>query len=210
MKFSKCITMAGALTLLVTGQACAQFVPYPIETHASTAEEGIANGMANIISAAGAANLMNAQAATEAERARSEYIRNRLQATQTFFDMRRINTAYRQETQGKPLTMEQYVRLARMEAPNRLSPSELDPLNGKIYWPPQLLGDKYAEQRQKLDQLFHRRALGDLQTIGNIRQASESFLNDLRADINDFAPQDYVRARRFLESLGFEANFAQR
>lgn len=211
MKFSAAIAVAvGVVAICATQSADAQYYGYPVESHASTAEEGIANGMANIISSAGAANLMNAQAATEAEKARNEYIRNRMLATQTYFDMRRVNEEYRKETQGRPLSMEQYVRLAKLEAPERMSPSELDTFNGKIYWPPQLMVDAYASQRKELERLFGRRALGDLSTYGPIKTASGEFLKVLKQDINNFAPQDYVRAKNFVESLGYEAGFAVR
>jgi hypothetical protein len=213
MKFSVAFAFAMGALLTISGPSHAQYYGYGypvIETHASTAEEGIANGMANIIASAGAANLMNAQAATEAEKARNEYIRNRLLATQTYFDMRRVNEQYRKDTQGRPLSMEQYVRLARMEAPDRMSPSELDTLNGKIYWPPQLMVKEYASYREQLESLFQRRARGDLSTYAPIKSVSGEFLEALKRDIDKFAPQDYVRAKNFVESLGYEAGFAVR
>jgi len=210
MKFTVALAMTMGALVCVNGQVHAQYYGYPVESHASTAEEGIANGMANIISSAGAANLMNAQAATEAEKARSEYIRNRMLATQTYFDMRRTNEAYRKETQGKPLSMEQYVRLARIEAPDRMSPSELDTLNGKIYWPPQLMVSAYAPMRKELETLYNRRALGDLSTYGPIKTTTAEFLTVLKGDIDKFSPQDYVRSKNFVEGLGYEAGFAVR
>lgn len=211
MKSSAAIAMAvGVLGVFAANQLHAQYYGYPVESHASTVEEGIANGMANIISSTGAANLMNAQAATEAEKARSEYIRNRMLATEAYFNMRRANEAFRKETQGKPLSMEQYVRLSKLEAPERMSPSELDTFNGKIYWPPQLMADAYAAQRKELERLYNRRALGDLSTYGPIKMATGDLLSVLKRDIDKFAPQDYVRAKNFVESLGYEAGFAVR
>ena len=211
MKFWVAIAVAlGVVGGFSASPVCAQYYGYPVESHASTAEEGIANGMANIISSAGAAHLMNAQAASEAEKARAEYIRNRMLATQTYFDMRRANEAYRKETQGKPLSMEQYVRLAQLEAPERLSPSELDTLNGKIYWPPQLMVNAYAPMRKEIEALYQRRAHGDLSTYGPIKTTTGEFLTALKRDIDKFSPQDYVRSKNFVESLSYEAGFASR
>jgi hypothetical protein len=210
MKFSVAFAMTMSVLVCTSGQVHAQYYGFPVESHASTAEEGIANGMANIISSAGAANLMNAQAATQAEQARSEYIRNRMLATQTYFDMRRTNEEYRKETQGKPLSMEQYVRLARVEAPDRMSPSELDTLNGKIYWPPQLMVNAYAPLRKEIETLYNRRALGDRSTYGPIKTATGDFLAVLKRDIDKFSPQDYVRSKNFVEALAYEAGFASR
>jgi hypothetical protein len=211
MKFFAAIAMAmGMVGVFAAGPAFAQYYGYPVESHASTAEEGMANGMANIIMSTGAANLMNAQAATQAEQARSAYLQNRMLATQTYFDMRLANENYRKEMQDKPLSMEQYVRLSKMEAPDRLSASQLDSFNGKIYWPPQLMIPEYADQRATLEKLYNRRALGDRSTYGPIKAATNAFLDILKKDIAKFAPQDFVRSKNFVQSLGYEANFAMR
>lgn len=178
--------------------------------HASTAEEGIANGFANIVRSAGQANLSNAQAASEAERARQAYIQNRALATQTYFDMRRMNAQYRNETRRKPLSQEQYIRLAKEAAPDRLSPSDLDPFSGKIQWPQQLQSDTYAKHREQLESLYQQRARGNLQTYQDIKLACANFNAALKANLNSMSPMDFVRAKNFIDSLGYEANFAMR
>ena len=65
--------------------------------HASTAAEGAARGMADVVRSAGAANLMNSEAAINIEDARSKYIDNRMQATNTYFQMKTVNKCF-----GKP------------------------------------------------------------------------------------------------------------
>src|SRR4029453_17208717 len=97
--------------------------------HASTEAEGIQRGFADVVRSAGAANLMNSEAAKNYEDARKKYIENRLQATETFFDMRRVNQQSRSPERPRPLSTEQYVRLARQQAPTRLSVSQFDPLS---------------------------------------------------------------------------------
>jgi hypothetical protein len=79
------------LLLLLTGRiVSAQWGGYSY--HASTAEEGIQRGFADVVRSQGMANLYNAQAATEVEKARSAYLDNQYKATQTYFEMRRYNT----------------------------------------------------------------------------------------------------------------------
>src|SRR6516164_7989583 len=63
--------------------------------HASTAAEGYANGVGNIMQSAGMYNLQTSQAAINVEQARSMNIDNNLKGTQTYFEMRKINTAAR-------------------------------------------------------------------------------------------------------------------
>ena len=103
--------------------------------HASTEAEGVQRGFADVVRSAGAANLMNSAAAKNYEDARKKYIENRLQATETYFEMRRVNEESRDAKRPRPLSTEQYVRLARQQAPERLSVSQLDPLSGTIDWP---------------------------------------------------------------------------
>lgn len=178
--------------------------------HASTVEEGVQRGFADVVRSQGAANLMNSMAAGNIEDARSKYIENRLQATQTFFDMRRINAESRRSERSMPLSNEAYVRLARQQAPNRLSVSQLDPLTGTITWPAPLRREAYAENRQQLETLFKERASGVDDNYDAIRTATATFLDKLKADVNTFQPNEYIQGRRFLESLSFELMVAQR
>jgi hypothetical protein len=178
--------------------------------HASTVEEGVQRGFADVVRSQGAANLMNSMAAGNIEDARQKYIENRLQATQTFFDMRRINAESRRSERSMPLSNEAYVRLARQQAPDRLSVSQLDPLTGTITWPAPLRNAAYAENRDQLERLFKERASGVDDNYDEIRAATATFLNKIKTDVSTFQPNDYIRARRFLESLSFELMVAQR
>ncbi len=65
--------------------------PYPVYYHSSTAAEGAARGMADVIRSAGDYNLRTSEAARNVEEARSRNLDNRLKSTQTFFEMRRVN-----------------------------------------------------------------------------------------------------------------------
>lgn len=178
--------------------------------HASTAEEGLARGMANLVWAAGEANLRNSQAAINYEQARSANFDNRLKATETYFEMRKMNKAYRDAEKSPPASTQDLYRWAKEGAPKRLTPTELDPLTGEINWSVALLGNKYTGHRQKLDDLFASRAThhGRLtqEQHASVRDTTMSFLNDLKNDIRAFAPNDYLAARKMLESLAYEAS----
>lgn len=176
--------------------------------HSSTAEEGIQRGYADIVRSQGMANLLNSQAAKEWEGARKEYIDNRLRATQTYFDMRRVNADYRESQRSSPLSMESYVRLARQQAPDPLSTSQLDSLSGAIGWPSALRKENYGPLRQQLDKLFQQRAGGHLDYQG-IHAACDEMLAQLKSEIMALPTNEYVTAKKFIESLDYTARIAR-
>jgi hypothetical protein len=194
--------------LLVALFAAAAYAQYNegwyMPTYSSTAEEGIQRGYADIVRSQGMANLMNSKAAKEYELARREYIQNRLQATQTYFEMRRTNEEARKAKRSSPLSFEQYVRLAKEEAPDALPTSQLDPLTGYIRWPAPLTKPEYAAMRKTIDKLFQDRA-GGYVAYGSIQAACQDFAKQLQADLQKFPPNEYIAAKKFIESLAHAA-----
>lgn len=172
--------------------------------HSSTVEEGIQRGHADVIRSRGAANLMNSEAAGNYQDAYKKYLDNRMDATNTYFEMRAANRAYREAERGPRATREQLERLAKLRAPEPLSPSELDPLTGQIEWPLLLQQDDFAENRTKLDQLYAERAeKGHLtfDQMNQVKQVSTAMQYDLKANIDRYPPQQYVQSKKFLEGL---------
>jgi len=172
--------------------------------HSSTLEEGVQHGFADVVRSQGMANLYNAQAATQAQQARSAYLDNQYKATQTYFEMRRYNTEARRGERAGPLSTEQYVRLARVEAPQALTNTQLDPLTGAIGWPVPLAGPEYVMFRTQIEQLFADRYSG-YSSFAQIQQAVQAFADQVKADIMKFQANDYVAAKKFLDSLVFAA-----
>ncbi len=200
--------IAFLLVVLSVTAAQAQLGGWGGGWHASTAEEGIQRGFADVVRSQGMANLNNAQATTELERARSAYLDNQYKATQTFFEMRRYNTESRRSERASPLSTEQYVRLARVQAPQSLTNTQLDPLTGAINWPKPLAGPEYADHRARIEKLFVDRSSG-YSTYADIQKACNDFLEQLRTDIMKFQANDFVAARKFIDSLLFAARGVQ-
>ena len=125
--------------------------------HASTYEEGFQRGMADVIRSRGLANLLNSEAAINTEEARSAYIDNRAKWTQTYFEMRQMNRQYRQAERGPRPSAEDIYRYSKERLPDRLSPTELDPVSGAIEWPAILRGEEFAADREKMEELFAAR-----------------------------------------------------
>ena len=199
-----------ALVLLPAAVASAQWGGggYGYSYHSSTLEEGIQRGFADVVRSQGMANLYNAQAATEAEKARSAYLDNQYKATQTYFEMRRYNTEARRAERSSPLSSEQYVRLARVEAPDRLTPTQLDPLTGTVGWPEPLRRPEYDAYRKRLEKLLQDRTIGYV-AYGEIQQAVQQFSDQLRSDLMKFPANDYIQAKKFLDSLAYAARGVQ-
>jgi hypothetical protein len=209
------MVLAGSLLLAqdyTPGGSSAAFVPgfgsgsgYGWGGHSSTEAEGVQRGFADVVRSAGAANLMNSEAARNWESARKQYIENRLQATETFFEMRQTNAEARAAKRPRPLSTEQYVRLARMQAPSRLSVSQFDPTSGTIGWPGLLRGDQFKAERETIEKLFKERATGVDTNASEISAAIQALSDKLRPLAQSTSANEFIQARRFVESLAHEA-----
>jgi hypothetical protein len=206
------VLVVAASTSAQTGPAPYYYGGYgwPYQRHSSTLEEGVQRGYADIVRSRGMANLLNSQAAKTYEEARRDYIENRLRATQTYFEMRRYNEDYRNAKRPRPLTMEEYVRLARIQAPDRLSVSQLDPFTGKVNWPAPLRRPEYDDFRSRIDTLFQARASGTVLAYGEIDKLCKELLDLLMADMGTFSQTEYIQAKNFVQSLSYESQIVQR
>jgi hypothetical protein len=118
--------------------------------------------------------------------------------------MQAINKASREQKAGPKPTMEQISRIAKQGVPDGLQATQLDPVTGQIAWPRTLSDDFFAESRVAVDQLFAKRAAqGDLGIADQsaLRQAVENMSGQLKTLVRDLKPQDYVDARKFLQSV---------
>ncbi len=176
--------------------------------HASTAAEGFQRGMADVVRSAGAANLMNSEAANNYEDARSKDLDNRLKGTNTYFEMRAANKAYREAEAGPRPTAEDIARYAHASAPKRLDRYELDPVSGQILWPGILRDPLFQEPRTALDTIFAARAANGyvgLSDAGQISTICDSMTQILKAQIKTIPPQIYMSARTFITRVAYEA-----
>jgi len=186
----------------------AQYFGDSSQTFSSTADEGVQRGYADVVRSYGMASLLNAQAVNQLEQARKQYIENQMRAVQTYIDAHRLNTEYRNAARPRPLSLEQYVRIAREQAPEPLTATQLDQLTGMISWPAPLRKPEYEAFRRRIDRLFQDRATG-YAVYGELPAACEEFAARLNADIMQFPPNDYVAAKKFLESLAWTARGIQ-
>jgi hypothetical protein len=177
--------------------------------HASTYEEGVLRGYATLYQGIGQANYYNSLARINNEEAYSRYVQNRQKATEAYFYMRQANRSARAAERSPRLTQEQYVALAKKEAPGRLSEQQYDRTFGRLQWPAALASDQFVAERDELDRVFGSRSPGDAgastEFYGAVRQLTATLQTKLRSQVNELDSAQYMAAKKFLLSLSQEA-----
>ncbi len=176
----------------------------------STAAGSYLTGLGNAIRSQGQYNLDTSAAAINLTEAQRREIENSKLWTETYFEKRRINQAYR-ESQKRPAgNAETWMRLAQVGVPSRLSPSVLDPVTGRITWPAGLSDPAFNSDRAALDRLFADRALAHgaigPQAHSEISQSVNRMLATLKSSIKQYDTNQYIELRSFLNSLAYEAS----
>lgn len=176
--------------------------------HSSTYEEGVQRGFADIVRSAGAYNLMTSEAMKNVEDARRKYIDNRVYGTDKYFEMREMNRQARAAERGPKPTMEDAIRYANARKPDRLSPSELDPLSGDITWPAALMDEQYRDSRERLDAIYAERSEAgflNASQVANVDLPTKNMLAQLKDNLRSYPPMLYTQAKKFLQSLAYES-----
>jgi hypothetical protein len=127
-----------------------------IYNSASTAAEGYANGVSNIIQAQGQRNVSNSQARINNQDAYSMALDNSTKSVNTFWEQKSIYNEHLQ-AQLAETTAKRDAYLAN-HGLQSLTPQEFDRTTGTIFWPKVLDQDQYAQYRTTLDKLFKQRA----------------------------------------------------
>jgi hypothetical protein len=181
---------------------------WPGYSGGGTAAGNALSGMASVISAQGDYNLSTSAAAVNMTQAEKNDIQNRQLWTNTYFEMRATNRAARAAERGPKPTMEQIARMAKDGVPKSLDPTFVDPVTGQINWPGPLQGDGFEAQRGEVQQLFNMRArYGGLgyQDQAKLRTTVDSMAQELRGQIRQIPPTDYVACRDLLRRLNYAA-----
>jgi hypothetical protein len=178
-------------------------------SYASTAADGYARGIGEVIRAQGEYNLSTSAAAVNLSEARRREIENDKLWVQTYFETREINRQAREaelkRERGNP---EDWIRFAQAGRPKLLSNSDLDAVTGKIRWPLLLTAQEYSAQRADLERVFTDRAyhgMVSLNGLTRVNDLTDAMLASLKTQIRELPPDQYIEARRFLESLAYEA-----
>ena len=169
-----------------------------------TAEGAALQGTAQVLSAAGQYNQATSAAAINLTEAQSNAMRNQVQGVQTFYQMRELGGAEREKERGMHPTPEELARRAHAAAPRDLSPSQMDPVSGVLFWPAALQDASFEANRLALDDYTVRWAkygVLDYADKVQVRRNIDAMFVTLKSQITSMPPQDYVESRVFLESL---------
>ncbi len=179
-------------------------------SESSTLGEGYARGISEVIRAQGSYNLASSEAAVNLTEAERRQLKNDVDFVNTYFQIRRLNRELRAQERGPRPTMEDLIRFAQLGKPQRLSPGDIDAANGQIFWPIILRAEVFAPYRIKLETYFGQRAqLAGMtpESYLGLDQTARGMVDELRRYVADFPPADYLHAKHFIESLGYEAHF---
>ena len=78
---------------------------------------------------------------------------------------------------------------------------------GRIHWPRLLRSDQFAQMRERLDDLFAKRArYGDIsmEDLMKIRDETNKMISQINQEINNIPPMEYTTAKQFLVSLAYQ------
>ncbi|MGB4726730.1 MAG: hypothetical protein WBH86_04965 [Thermogutta sp.] len=133
------------------------------------------------------------------------------QARDTYLALRNTPTASPGESKhaannNKPAGQLASAQVARVQ---RLTPAELDPVTRMIHWPAALQGDRYAKQREALEELFTNRQPNEHGAaspfFAKVRENVDVMKNLLREEVTKLSPAEYIAASKFLDGLRNEA-----
>ena len=154
--------------------------------------------------------MMNAEATSTLQDARSKNIQNNVDATKAYFEIKRHRKDYHDAMQKPRPSSEQLFRLAKAGTPGELSAADLDPVSGTIQWPGVLKEDVFQSNREALDALVadHVNSGGSfsLDKYQRIKDNVKQMQDLLKAEINNMPPQVFTQANAFLKKLDFTAS----
>jgi len=174
-----------------------------------TAESSAAHGYADYIRAEGLYNMATAQSLIYAEQARSVYLQNRSVAFQGYWAGKEQRSAIDAQKRESSRHSAEALNIAgKYNAPQPLGTELLNPQTGKVVWPKALLDSKYAAQRAEIEKLFELRVRTPSwpSSQSKIQAATGELATLLKNNITSTPATDYMKARKFLDSLAVSAS----
>jgi len=144
---------------------------------------------------------------------RSRYLDDRRRRAEHYFEVRRTIDSYRAERRPPSLTPEQLANLNESRLPRRLTAEQWQPSLGIIHWPAALRGDEHAADRARLEQLFAERTPEDGGAGGagysEVRRLTRRMREQLAPRAKELSIEEFTVARKFIDSLAYEARFTE-
>jgi hypothetical protein len=177
---------------------------------ASTPESAAGHAIADMIRSEGVYNQMSTAAMINFEQARGKYIENQRQWTDVYLLKRRaLDAEHARSVESARARNAKYLddqAAHPSHLPPRLFSGQLDSSTGKIAWPSALRRDVFAAPRQEMEALLASRArTGSTSELSEAIYRQTRYLHEeLRQYIREIVFQEYMDARKFLDSLALE------
>ena len=92
--------------------------------------------------------------------------------------------------------------------PKPLNTTQVNPVSGGVNWPSALQQPGFDDQRNVIDQLLAKQArygVLDYTDQTTVRKTIDAMFDQLKAQIDQIPPMDYVACRSFLRSVNYAA-----
>lgn len=147
------------------------------------------------------------------EETRTLALDNDLKSAEVFYEKRAAREEY-QANHARPRPRpEDLDRYSKASVPDRLSQVSFVSTRKAIRWPAVFEREEFAPLRAKLDACFARRSFGDYGVGSSFYREVHEMTDKMRAEllclIQEIPPMEYVAAKKFIESVGYEAQCPQ-
>jgi hypothetical protein len=171
-------------------------------------QAAIVAAQASVITSSASTNAAMAKAIEDLQKVRTITLENDLKAVKAFYDRRKLYADYQAQHAAPRADKDEFGRRSKSST-ERASAYQVDPVRGRIYWPSALKRDEFSDARAQMDDLFaHRRArqagLGS-NFCRQVKDLAGDMRDQLKGMMEDLSPPEYLAARKFLDTLAFEA-----
>jgi hypothetical protein len=172
--------------------------------HASTWQEGMLRGQGTLMDAAARLDYLASLASLNRALCESLEMENQLRSAETQTRLRQIRDNTRKA--------EMQARMARIRAENLARHPSAKPapavVNGnRVDFPEYLKGQQFSEYRAGIERIVTERSQSgriSAEDIPTLESMNESLVHDLRENVQDIPPKDYVAAKTFVRQLARE------
>lgn len=179
--------------------------------HSSTAQEGALRGAAAFVEAQGQANYMNSLGALNYQEAYRRAIENSVNRLEAYYVRKDLWHDHQEKYRRRPLDEEGYNKLAASRTPNRLTADQYDTETGELRWPYPLDAKAFTEAREAVEKRLAERSVDNAgwgsRHYEQLRRDVEAMREILSSGRTVLAPDQYVRADSFLDSVLWEGRF---
>jgi hypothetical protein len=176
------------------------------------AQGALVTAQASVISSTAATNAAVAKAVDDLEKVRAMAMDNDLKAAKAYYDRKKMYADFQAQHAGQRGKND--VARRSKATTDRASVYEVDPLRGRIFWPSVLKREEFADARAQMDALFAERKARPAGLGSNFCRQAKVLTGEMREQlrdmVDDISPSEYVTARKFLDTLSFEAQMPPR